>query len=73
MIKVESSAISELGYDVEQSVLYVEFKTGALYKYLGVPEAVYTSLMRASSIGSFFDREVRKKSYRYLIVREARS
>lgn len=71
MIKVYSSAISAIGYDNEHSVLYIEFKDGGVYRYFDVPSGLHKSLMTASSIGSYFDREVRKKNYRFEVVQGA--
>jgi hypothetical protein len=46
---VESSNISSLGW--EDETLEVEFISGHLYEYHGVPESEYQALLGASSIG----------------------
>jgi hypothetical protein len=56
---VSSSAISSVGYDPKEKVLEVEFSSGAVYDYYGVPRKVYTSLMAAESKGQFLSREIR--------------
>ena len=39
-----SSAISSIGYDPDASVLEVEFSSGAVYDYYGVPPKVFRAL-----------------------------
>ena len=58
---VDSSVIRSIGYDEGRRVLEVEFRTGRLYQYLGVPPAVYRDLLRAESIGEFFNHQVRRE------------
>jgi hypothetical protein len=56
---VTSSNLRSVGYDKAKKVLEVEFRTGAIYQYEDVPEAIYTQLLRAPSHGEFFSRYVR--------------
>jgi hypothetical protein len=58
---VASSAISSVGYDERSSVLEVEFESGAVYDYLGVPPQVYEDLLQASSKGTFVSQRVRDR------------
>lgn len=58
---VESSAVSSVGYDARSEVLEVEFRSGAVYDYFGVPRPVYESLMKASSKGRFVSRRIRDR------------
>ena len=58
---VDSSVISSVGYDERAHVLEVEFRTGRLYHYYDVPRAEYDALLAASSVGSYFNREIRTK------------
>ena len=64
--RVSSSVISSVGYDERQSVLEVEFQSGAVYDYFDVPPKVYRDLLKASSKGSFVSRRIRD---RYPFVR----
>ncbi|HEV7922074.1 MAG TPA: KTSC domain-containing protein [Thermoanaerobaculia bacterium] len=57
--RVSSSVIASLGYDGAARVLEVEFHTGRVYQYFLVPRALYENLLRAESIGSYFNHEVR--------------
>jgi hypothetical protein len=48
-----------VGYDAEARVLEIEFDSGTVYQYLGVPESVYRELLAAPSKGSYFDGRIR--------------
>lgn len=65
MIGVDSTAILAIGYESQNQVLYVEFKDGQKYRYFSAPEQLHADLMNAASIGSFFDREIKKKGFRF--------
>ena len=62
MKPVTSSNIQAVGYSKESKVLRVQFKSNSIYDYSDVPETVFNTLMATSSIGSFFNREI-KNSY----------
>ena len=57
--RVDSSAISSMGYDARSSTLEVEFRSGAVYDYHGVPPKVWKDLLGAPSKGRFFSRSLR--------------
>jgi hypothetical protein len=59
MVPVDSSSIRAIGYDPAHRVLYVEFFDGDVYSYEGVEELIHRRLVRADSIGGFFNREIR--------------
>lgn len=65
---VRSSNIRAIGYDPQSQTLEVEFTTGGVYQYSGVPDAVYQGLMRAGSKGAYFHAHV-KDRYPCLQVR----
>jgi hypothetical protein len=65
---VSSSNVRSVGYDVGDGTLEVEYKNGSLYQYSHVPEAVYSALMHAPSIGLYLKENV-KDRYRYQRVR----
>ena len=65
---VSSTDLASVGFDTNNSILEVEFLSGGIYQYSGVPEYVYTGLMSASSKGSFFDQNVKKAGYSYTRV-----
>lgn len=63
-VLVESSSLRSAGYSAEERRLQVEFLSGTVYDYFGVPPAVHEALMMADSKGSFFNTEV-KERYRF--------
>ncbi|MEA3207487.1 MAG: hypothetical protein QOE70_544 [Chthoniobacter sp.] len=60
---VSSSSLRAVGYDEAASILEVEFVDGGVYEYSNVPAKEYTSLMAASSIGSYFATHIKKGGY----------
>lgn len=58
-VPVQSSNIRSVGYDAESQTLAVEFSSGAVYEYDGLPADVVESLLTAGSIGSYFARAIR--------------
>jgi hypothetical protein len=57
-VAVESTMISEAGYDPETEELEVVFNSGTVYRYSGVPREVYDGLLAADSKGSYMQAEV---------------
>lgn len=60
-IKVESSTIDEMYYDLLERKLIVTFKNGSKYQYDGVPEDVFKELISTESIGKYFASNIRNK------------
>lgn len=56
---VSSSCIAEVGYDPTDQTLAVCFHSHKEYRYVGVPHETYQALLAASSIGRYFNAEVR--------------
>jgi hypothetical protein len=48
-----------VGYDESTKVLEIEFHSGLVYQYSGVPLKIYKDLMRSSEIGKYFSDKVR--------------
>jgi hypothetical protein len=61
---VNSSNINAIGYDSDTQTLTVEFKSGGTYEYYDVPESEFESLRTASSVGQYFQNNIRGR-YRY--------
>jgi hypothetical protein len=59
---VVSSNLKSVGY--QGNTLEVEFNSGSVYQYSGVPRYIYDDLMSASSHGSYLANHV-KGSYSY--------
>lgn len=57
---VDSSAIAAIGYDMRTAILEVEFRSGRIYRYYGVPRSVYRTLLAANSRGQFLNRYIRR-------------
>lgn len=58
---VRSSNIRSVGYDPASRTLEVEFHSGGLYQYSGVPEIIYQGFMRAVSKGSHFHNHIKDR------------
>jgi len=69
---VESTTLSVAAYDEAQDALQLEFRSGAIYHYFGVPVGVHAELLGAASKGSYFNRVIRGRfAYRLLVKPEA--
>lgn len=55
---VTSSHLRSIGYDASTQTLEVEFTSGEIYRYVGVPERTYPDLMSASSHGQYFNARI---------------
>ncbi len=58
-IPVSSSTISAIGYEAESCTLEVEFNTGAVYQYSGVPQEIYDALMQSDSKGRYLKANIK--------------
>jgi len=58
---VVSSNVRSIGYDPQTSTLEVEFHSGGIYQYYGVPENLYQQLMAASSKGQFLNTYIKNQ------------
>jgi hypothetical protein len=56
---VDSSAIASVGYDPARETLELEFRSGNVYRYFGVPQEIYEDLIHAPSMGRFFGSYIR--------------
>jgi hypothetical protein len=55
---VQSRAIRSVGYDAEAQVLEIEFHSGSVYAYEGVPRSVHEWLLRIPNKGVFVTRQI---------------
>ena len=72
---VESSQISEVGYEPESSVLGIRFKptrkqveageTGSEYHYSFVDSDTHAALLTAESVGSYFIKNIKSDPVKY--------
>ena len=56
---VESTTLATVAYDARSQLLWLEFRSRAVYCYFGVPPAVHQGLMAAPSKGTYFNRNIR--------------
>lgn len=56
---VSSSAIVSIGYDPEAETLEVEFGSGRVYQYYGVPSKLHEQIMQAPSKGQFLNTHIK--------------
>lgn len=62
---VDSSAITSVGYDPDSETLEIEFKSGGVYQYYGVPPDEHAALVNADTIGGYFSANIRD-GYSYM-------
>ena len=60
-LSVKSRILRSVGYHDSTKVLEIEFQTGLVYQYAGVPPKVFTDLMHSDEIGKYFSEKVRPK------------
>lgn len=58
---IESSTLKAMGYDEEKQILALQFKTGSIRHYAGVPREVALELYTAGSRGQFFNAYIKGK------------
>jgi hypothetical protein len=58
---VKSSELRWVGYEESALLLEVEFHSGEVYRYFDVPARLVLELLRADSIGRFFNAHIRLK------------
>ena len=58
MYPVDSSRITDMGYDVETATVYVRFTDGKDWCYYNVPEEVWEAFEAAPSKGRFIKDEL---------------
>ena len=65
--RVESTTLRAFAYDDDRGILQLEFLSGAIYHYYGVPAGVYEALLGAPSKGSCFNRVIRGR-FPYVLI-----
>jgi len=58
-VPVASSTISSACYNRAEQLLELRFRSGAVYRYLEVPEFIHAALMAAESKGRYFNEAIR--------------
>ena len=52
-LSVKSRILRSVGYDDSKKILEIEFSSGYVYQYSGVPQKIYTDLMHSDEIGKY--------------------
>jgi ATP-dependent DNA helicase RecG len=60
-LPVKSRILRSVRYDESTKTLEIEFTSGIVYQYFGVPQKVYTDLMHSGEIGKYYSEKVRPK------------
>jgi len=69
--KVNSSNISDVGFDPSNSTLIVRFKNGSYYQFDNVPERAYMNMIEATSVGKYFNSYIKNNfQFKKLEVKE---
>lgn len=59
MYPVSSSQISYIGYDKDKQILYITFTNNTTYQYQDVSIKTFEELRNASSVGKYFNANIR--------------
>ena len=70
---MESATLVAVGYKPAEELLEVEFHSGLIYRYDGVPLDLYRQLLSAESKGRFFNLHIRNhfQAFRLPLARTA--
>ena len=58
-VPLQSSTLLNVAYHDRMSVLVLQFRNGARYRYQDVPNRIYRELLDATSKGAFFNQHIR--------------
>jgi hypothetical protein len=58
---VTSEALASAGYDSAHQIFEVEFHNGRIYRYFDFPDEAYEQFISASSKGTFFNTQIKKR------------
>jgi hypothetical protein len=61
MFPVQSSQISYIGFEEETNILYVTFSNNTTWAYYSVSKEVFEALKNATSVGKYFNSEIKGK------------
>jgi len=60
-IPVASSNLLSVGYDMTTMTLEIEFRSGGIYQYDGVPLTEYNAFIAAPSQGTYFHANIKDR------------
>lgn len=67
-LAIKSTTLTSLAYSSERSLLELEFRSGAVYLFFGVPAFCFQQLLASDSKGAYFNRNIRN-CFRYQCLR----
>ena len=60
-VDLQSTSLSAATYQEQSASLELEFRSGAIYRYIGVPAQVYQELLHSESKGRYFNQHIRNR------------
>lgn len=58
---VDSTNLEWVSYDEDAKELYIQFRSGGLYVYYGVPKEIFDDLLKAGSKGRYHNLKIKWK------------
>ena len=59
--------IASVGYAARKRILEIEFVSGRVYQYLDVERAIHDALLKAPSLGTYFNAHI-KDEYSFVRI-----
>ena len=59
-VDLKSTSLNAATYQDQSAFLDLEFRSGAIYRYVGVPAQTYQELLLTQSKGRYFNQHIRK-------------
>jgi hypothetical protein len=63
-----SSTIQNISYDFLTENVDITFKSGAVYRFCGIPYELFSEMKKAESVGSYFHKNI-KQNYDFRVVK----
>lgn len=60
-VNLNSTSLQAVTYQDQCAVLELEFRSGEVYRYFGIPAPTYEELLRAESKGGYFNSHIRNR------------
>ena len=60
-VDLNSTSLHAVTYQDQCAVLELEFRSGAVYRYFGIPPQTFEELLRAESKGGYFNSRIRNR------------
>ena len=60
-VDLQSTSLKTACYQEQSAFFDLEFQSGMIYRYLGVPVEVYQELLQAESKGRYFNLHIRNR------------